>query len=216
MSKQDRQGTRTPAGLEQKYNFGGVFSRLDGENKKQNLTMRQFAELVTETISTMQKDIEGLTNSLSESVKTLTEKDTQIEKEIGTGDTALDNKIKAYWKTIYPVGSIYVSVSANSPATLFGGTWVQLKDRFLLGAGSTYTNGNTGGAAEVTLTLEQIPSHNHRLYSKATYSGGGSLLAHCESASSGDYSYTTANRGGGKAHDNMPPYLVVYMWKRTA
>ena len=45
----------------------------------------------------------------------------------------------------WPVGSIYLSVTSTSPTTLFGGTWVQLKDRFLLGAGSTYTHGNTGG-----------------------------------------------------------------------
>lgn len=63
---------------------------------------------------------------------------------------------------IYPVGSIYMSVNSTSPATLFGGTWSQLQDRFLLGAGSAYTNGNTGGATTVTLTTSQIPAHKHR------------------------------------------------------
>ena len=64
---------------------------------------------------------------------------------------------------IYPVDSIYMSVNSTSPASLFGGTWTQLKDRFLLGAGSTYSNGATGGAATVTLTSDQIPSHKHKL-----------------------------------------------------
>ena len=64
---------------------------------------------------------------------------------------------------IYPVGSIYMSVNSTSPVSLFGGTWTQLQDRFLLGAGSTYSNGATGGAATVTLTSSQIPSHKHKL-----------------------------------------------------
>ena len=69
----------------------------------------------------------------------------------------------------WPVGSIYLSVTSTSPTTLFGGTWVQLKDRFLLGAGSTYTNGNTGGQASVTLTAKQSGCYNHsHTYSDST------------------------------------------------
>lgn len=117
----------------------------------------------------------------------------------------------------YPVGSIYMSVNTTSPATLFGGTWEQLKDRFLLGAGSSYTNGSTGGEAEHTLTVDEMPSHSHGLpittngtissnnYFKATANQGGTY-----------YTPQTINTGGSQAHNNMPPYLVVYMWKRTA
>lgn len=117
---------------------------------------------------------------------------------------------------VYPVGSIYMSVNSTSPESLFGGTWEQLKDRFLLGAGDTYTNGATGGAATVTLTVDEIPAHSHGLYSRAVYSGDGNYIAHCNKANAGDYSHVTDSRGGGNAHENMPPYLVVYMWKRVA
>ena len=65
----------------------------------------------------------------------------------------------------YPVGSIYwTGKSPNeggNPNILFGGTWEQIKDRFVLAAGDTYINGNTGGSATVTLTNEQMPNHNH-------------------------------------------------------
>lgn len=62
----------------------------------------------------------------------------------------------------HPVGSLYWTSSTENPATTFGGgTWTQIKDRFILAAGDTYANGNTGGAATVTLTTDQIPSHNH-------------------------------------------------------
>ncbi|EKK0949069.1 pilus assembly protein [Enterococcus faecalis] len=62
---------------------------------------------------------------------------------------------------IYPIGSIYLSVNSTSPATLFGGSWTQLKDRFLLGAGSTYSSGATGGAATHKLSVAEMPSHAH-------------------------------------------------------
>ena len=128
---------------------------------------------------------------------------------------------------VYPVNSIYMSVSNTSPATLFGGTWEQLKDRFLLGAGTTYSNGATGGEATHTLTAQEMPQHTHdeqignykitdvnppQAGSAATASGIQ------PSAYSGLNSYVqrVSNSGGGQAHNNMPPYLVVYMWKRTA
>ncbi len=73
------------------------------------------------------------------------------------------NKIKAEAAlAAHPVGSLYWTSSTENPATTFGGgTWTQIKDKFVLAAGDTYANGNTGGAATVTLTANQIPSHNH-------------------------------------------------------
>ena len=150
--------------------------------------------------------------------------------------------------SIYPVGSIYMSVNSTSPATLFGGTWSQLKDRFLLGAGDTYSNGATGGAATVTLTTSQMPSHTHTFTgssattssdshthtvpnTKGDNSGSGNKCESWASASASGRTVTTssdshthtltakgtnASTGGGSSHNNMPPYLVVYMWKRTA
>ena len=102
---------------------------------------------------------------------------------------------------------------------LFRSTWEQLQNRFLLGAGSSYTNGSTGGAATVTLTINQIPSHTHTLGADrdAVYSSsGGDWSMHNNSPSGAGYTFYSGSTGGGQAHNNMPPYLVVYMWKRTA
>lgn len=64
--------------------------------------------------------------------------------------------------TIYPVGSLYWSSKSTNPSTLFGGTWVQIKDRFVLACGDTYTSsGATGGASTVTLSVDNMPSHTH-------------------------------------------------------
>lgn len=127
---------------------------------------------------------------------------------------------KTLLNLIYPVGSIYMSVNSTSPATLFGGTWSQLKDRFLLGAGDTYTLGWTGGEATHTLSVTEIPSHNHPygVYdasSSATHAINH-MAAYCGKVNSTGWGSHTLYTGGGGAHNNMPPYLVVYMWKRTA
>ena len=61
----------------------------------------------------------------------------------------------------HPIGSLYWSSDSTNPGQLFGGTWVQIKDKFILAAGDTYTNGGTGGAATVTLTTNEMPAHNH-------------------------------------------------------
>lgn len=118
---------------------------------------------------------------------------------------------------VYPVGSIYMSVNTTSPQTLFGGTWVKLENRFLLGAGSSYTNGATGGEATHTLTIDEIPSHDHGISDWRAikgYNTSGKTL----SLDGPGYWETKAPlaQGGGQAHNNMPPYLVVNMWKRTA
>ena len=125
--------------------------------------------------------------------------------------------------TIYPVGSIYMSVNSISPETLFGGTWEALEDRFLLGAGSAYTAGATGGAETVTLTTSQIPAHKHNLKLVNPDGDDGNKSTtqiHYGYNGEGNTFYSNANAmettGGGEAHNNMPPYLAVYMWKRVS
>lgn len=116
---------------------------------------------------------------------------------------------------IYPVGSIYMSASSTSPATLFGGTWKSIGGRFLLGADATYAAGSTGGEATHTLTVSEMPSHNHSVYGglEVTSINTNSLAMSGEKVTS--YKLTGAE-GGSEAHNNMPPYLAVYMWQRTA
>lgn len=138
-----------------------------------------------------------------------TKLETIVKKTIeDTSDDILD--------LVYPVGSIYMSVNSTSPATLFGGTWQQLQNRFLIGAGDIYSNGATGGATTVTLTTDQIPSHIHQTGYRSVYPSTGNataLVGYANSASSGTSS--TSSTGSGNSHDNMPPYLAVYIWKRV-
>ena len=115
----------------------------------------------------------------------------------------------------WPVGSIYMSMQETSPATLFGGTWVRMENRFLLGAGSGYVAGATGGEAEHTLTGNEMPSHYHLL---AMNQAGESEYwgPMCAAMQDGYMVNMTKPAGGDQPHNNMPPYIAVYMWRRTA
>lgn len=83
--------------------------------------------------------------------------------------------LSALINLIYPIGSIYLSVNSTSPQQLFGGEWEQIKDKFLLSAGDTYSGGSEGGEAEHILTIDEMPSHNHNLYKNGT--DGESVLS---------------------------------------
>lgn len=128
------------------------------------------------------------------------------------------NNIKEAIESIYPVGSIYMSVNEVNPGTLFGGEWEQIKDRFLLACGDTYSNGSTGGEATHKLTVDEMPSHNHKNYnarwSQLGYQSGGGMWGF--SADSAEEPQILKAVGGNQEHNNMPPYLAVYMWKRVS
>ena len=118
------------------------------------------------------------------------------------------------WTDLYPIGAIYLSVLETNPATLFGGTWEILNDVFLLAAGSYADAGTFGGEASHTLTMDEMPAHNHSIPNMPGYDTGTAWVGQNGTAAS--QTRSTAINGGGAAHNNMPPYLAVYMWKRVA
>lgn len=143
----------------------------------------------------------------------------------------ITEKISKTLNSVYPIGSIYISVNSTDPGTLFGGTWQQIKDRFLLSAGDTYAAGTSGGSAKATL-----PSHTHTVGSRGyqlwgAKSGKGSTEP--GNHISGDAKYYAAATGGSTSNykwldsvdskgvsdvsqANMPPYLAVYVWQRIS
>ena len=138
-------------------------------------------------------------------------------------------KNKSFLDLIYPVGSVYITTAAVNPAYIFGGTWERITGRFLLGADDgTYRNGNTGGEATHTLTVNEIPSHNH-WFQRDTGDETEWISPTCDTAEEnvwgnefstpGGWSapprrYKIKDTGGNGAHNNMPPYFVVFMWRR--
>ena len=117
----------------------------------------------------------------------------------------------------YPVGAIYLSVTDANPAALFGGTWERIGGRFLLGADSTYAAGSTGGEAAHTLTADEMPRHNHEIENiNASGSATPFMTVQAQDKRGFGGNVQTMYAGGGKAHNNMPPYLAIYMWQRVS
>lgn len=116
---------------------------------------------------------------------------------------------------IYPTGSIYQTTSSTNPQILFGGSWSRITDRFLIGCGDTYSNGGTGGKTTHTLTINEMPKHAH-----GTYGGWGSgsynAGAFRTDQNSPQTFWADTKQSGGAAHNNMPPYLGVNIWKRLS
>ena len=185
-------------------------------------------DVYTKTETYNQTEIDDLLSDKADADDVYTKTETYNQTEI---DDLLSTKADAddvYTKTesvnllldkVYPVGSIYMSVENTSPASFLGGTWEQLKDRFLLGAGDTYTNGTTGGNKDAV-----VVSHYHHIKNNATGNSVGVGYGNAGYDRIEDVTFnatigqeliaqTTGESGTNK---NMPPYLVVYMWKRTA
>lgn len=143
----------------------------------------------------------------------------------GTGATTASGAIANFKSNlidlIYPVGSYYFSSNSISPSTLFGGTWSQVKDTFILAAGDTYQPGTTGGESTHKLTTNELPNHSHRLCDSDGYYVYGDISmssgpATGEGLGKSTYRLFTAKNGGDQPHNNMPPYTVAYCWQRTA
>ena len=141
-----------------------------------------------------------------------------------TGTLTVGGNTVATLTAVYPVGSIYINASvATNPATLLGfGTWAAFgAGRVMVGIDSTDTDFDaaeeTGGAKTHTLTTSELPSHTHTLNLDSSENGGSakdhSLIA---DGSSSAETFTTSATGSGSAHNILQPYIVVYMWKRTA
>lgn len=168
--------------------------------------MKWIKKVTTTPIDTLAKVIDSLDQATNNRTNA---------PSIRAVNEALTNK----WETIYPIGSIYLTVDPTfDPSVTFGGTWEQIKDRFLLASGDTYSSGATGGEATHTLTTNEIPSHSHA-YTIPSNQSTGSGLKYSPQGDPDTITFGTTqteNMGGGAAHNNMPPYLVVNVWKRTA
>lgn len=158
-----------------------------------------------------------------------------VASDASTVADAAQAKVEA----LYPVGAIYLSISDTSPASFFGGSWEKIENKFLLGASSDYPIESTGGEATHTLTLTEMPTHKHGF----DYNNAYRKIETGWSGQAGDWShlyyfnlwtgfypsnsdvravfydfmeYAEKYAGGSQAHNNMPPYIAINIWKRVS
>ena len=133
----------------------------------------------------------------------------------------------------YPVGSVLITTTNTNPGTIIGGTWTAIEGKFLLAQSNSHPAGETGGSENVTLTAANLPAHRHLIMNNnpadSTPTSSNTLARYDRSfgAREGEYYNLNTNSGeavwgrtsatgSGTAHNNMPPYVAVYVWERTA
>lgn len=143
--------------------------------------------------------------------------DAEFEGTVTAADIVIGGK--SLLDLLHPVGSYHISDDPTEPSVLFGGVWERIAGRFLLGSGDGESIGETGGEREHTLTLNEIPNHDHTYGAAAwavksfTSRWGGSDGSAGAFVNEAQQLYA---RGGGAAHNNMPPYYTTNIWRRTA
>lgn len=120
----------------------------------------------------------------------------------------------------HPVGSLHFSIDPTDPSEFFGGRWERIgKGRVPVGVDEDDEDfnkpGKTGGEKTHTLTVDEIPSHGHGNFTGATQlHSDGNAFQRGYSGDTGKH-INSAETGGGKAHNNMPPFFPCYIWVRT-
>lgn len=139
------------------------------------------------------------------------------------------NKLVSSIKSaMYPIGSVYITYNNVNPGTFLGGTWERFgQGRTLVGEGTgndgstsmSFTTNSTGGEYKHKLTIDEMPSHDHKLYAR----GGSTAQTSSPFAAnkpitqgSNAYGFNVSNVGGDASHNNIQPYITVHFWKRTA
>lgn len=214
---------------------GQAVPTFDADTKVDKTTYEQNKQTTDQNITTLQGNVSTLQSGLASAQQDINDNMSDISALQGDVSTAqqnitllqsdnVDNKsdiqdIKQSLEALYPIGSIYISTSNNSPAGWWGGSWERIQDRFLLASGTTYAAGTTGGSPDTV-----IVEHKHSVkmsddgvgkngYMQMTKGGVDYDIAAPIGATIDLNGNVTTETGAGK---NMPPYIAVYMWKRTA
>lgn len=124
-----------------------------------------------------------------------------------------------------PIGTIYWSTNSTNPSVYFGGVWEQIKDVFIYACGDKHKAGESGGEEEVTLNGKTMPKHMHIglrvtgigvTFNSIPDNGTINLMGNGTGGTNGVNDIYTTEAGEGQPHNNMPPFLAAYAWKRTA
>ena len=180
-------------------------------------TLREGATIINDNFSEIYNDI-GDGSTLASASKTQTLSNKTITTEANT--ITNDGNVVTTLQKVYPIGSIYINTTnGTNPGTLLGfGTWAAFgAGRVPVGINDSDSDFNeaeeTGGAKTHQLSISELPAHTHNV-SMSTSDVDGDFLS--EGNNTGISTFTTTSTGGDQAHNNLQPYIVVYMWKRTA
>ena len=224
---------------------GVTMATVTGQNGIINQS-KKMSETTEQKQGNSQIGILSLENKLASNSDEITLDRSELQQMINKiVDSKLDQKLQEEKLNIYPVGSIYISTSSQNPSEFIGGTWESYgQGRTLVGQGTgtdsnsqsiSFNAGSTGGEYNHTLSIAEMPKHDHDVSLSYTQQGlnnawvrgqfavawtdyvtaGWETGAHRGNGGSGRFGITNAT-GGSQAHNNIQPYIVTYMWKRIS
>ena len=207
-------------------NFNNYKSQNDSNLKKINECLNTNKTQSDASLNNLTNNVNNNKTQTNEQIKNITNDLNNFKKEINQKISELSdilkNKIKKEILDMsHPIGTYYWSQKNTDPSTIFGGKWESIKGRFLFAEDAKHGAGTSGGEEFHTLTADEIPSHNHGLPKPVCAykavpdiqiaGGGGSKKLY---ENDGNVANTN-NVGGGKPHNNMPPYISAFCWRRT-
>ena len=140
-------------------------------------------------------------------------------------NTYTKTEIDGMLLALFPIGSVYITITNMNPGNFIGGTWASFGiGRVLMGEGTgedinglsqTFAGGTEGGEYTHTLTVNEMPAHTHTFY-RYLSSGSDTGISSTRHDSDKRTSINTGSTGGGQAHNIVQPYVVVYFWRRIA
>ena len=199
------------------------------EIKKKELSLSDNLKNIKQSIKIINKNVKKDNNQINEVINNIkNDLYKEMKKDIDDLKKQTYNlKIefqKDLLEKVYPVGSYYWSQNKTSPEELFGGKWESISVRFLFSTDSNHSVNSTGGEEKHTLTINEIPSHSHKYWTindnyfgrqPATYNHGSNEIAFLYKWGDNMVDKVDTERiGGNEPHNNMPPYITAYCWRR--
>lgn len=156
---------------------------------------------------------------MSTSGSTNTTNNYQLTKPLAS-DTydveVFNNNMDKLDKINLPIGSVIWNKNQINPSDYYYGTWEAVEDVFILAASQNYPSGSIGGEANVTLTIDEMPSHNHVQHHELKYGNTSWWIGGSSGTTIEVGDFNTSNTGGNQPHNNMPPYKSYYCWERIS
>jgi hypothetical protein len=178
-------------------------------------------DVITLEICRKEIEIKDVLTNIEESLKEINKEIIDSKEKINKDLIEAKEEVKInILDKVYPIGSYYWSEKDYSPDDLFGGRWRKIEGIFLFASDSDHLVGEMGGEEMHELTIDEIPSHDHKYneFNNGDYNfcGNGDKICPEEKRHKFTKSSTTGKCGGSKSHNNMPPYLTANCWKRIS
>ena len=206
-----------PCGLKEDQINLEIFNKeLSLDNTLKNI--KQSIKIINQNMQKDNNNINDIINEIKNDVyKKMATDINELQKQ--TYNLKIEFQ-KDLLEKVHPVGSYYWSQKNISPEELFGGKWESIYGKFIFSTDSNHSVDSTGGEEKHQLTIDEMPSHNHgyAIFNYYSYMrsnlNSGSWIYPYRNDSNFSYYPTTNYTGGSQAHNNMPPYITAYCWRR--